>query len=82
MFNAISTTTGNRSLGVQTTVQTKGTSQYTLFFIRTYFKPGVHMICNGRRRSTARGRQRSPIVTDHMGTLDTASATVGDERFG
>ena len=30
----------------------------------------------------ARARRPTPIVTDHMGTLDTASATVGDERSG
>ena len=36
------------------------------------FKSGSHMICNDRRRSAARGRRPSPIVTDHMGALDTA----------
>ena len=45
-------------------------------------KPGSHMICNDRRRSAARGRRPSPIVPDHMGTIDTVSATVGDERSG
>ena len=44
--------------------------------------PRSHMICNDRRQSAARGRRLSPIVTDHMGKLDTASATVGDEQSG
>ena len=61
----------------------------TLFHLRMLItsdefcvKPGSHMICNDRRRSATRGRRPSPIVTDYMGTLDTASATVGDERSG
>ena len=36
------------------------------------FKSGSYMICNDRRRSAARGRRPSLIVTDHMGALDTA----------
>ena len=42
----------------------------------------MHMICKDRRWSASRGRRLSPIVTDHMATLDTAFATVGDQRSG
>ena len=48
--------------------------------IQLFVKPGSRMICNDRRRSAARSRRPSPIVTDHMGTLGTVSATVSDER--